>query len=200
MINSFEKDLPVHHGYKPENNLPINQAAEYEPSEDLNNEEFVNANEKKFIPLEEFADPDSDFTEKQDEQAEEMEEADSSALESVRQDIKDYDYKCYGNTEGKMESFHVDHDNKEVAAIYNESERREGEAEPILAEEAHLEEEFADKNIEADAKMSIDAKRDRNDRRAYRQDAENLKTMSDSKLQRANRSLIRKFLDSFSRN
>ncbi len=185
-----------------EKSLPVDETPFFEASDDVNSEEFVNANdpENKFVPIEEVADPDSDFLEKEEEESEvELgepevnEELPEGGLEEVRRSISDYSFKRRGSKFSNLESFHVDHDKGEMLAVGTTEDKPDHED---VKEKDEDEFELA----EAD---SSEAKYGRmpgrlDDTNKYGGDQkriDNLKTWNDNKRQRAERGLIRRFLD-----
>jgi hypothetical protein len=212
MINQPKEHLPFSKS-PAEKSLPVDQSPVFDPAEDLNNEDFVNANdpERKFIPINEVEDKDSDFTEKMDDKEEVddepsdehkldeawqamQEDSGKEELAQVRKDIGHYTYKGPDNV--ALASFHVDHDNEEMIGVVEEGLESFRPTDPETIQDAPLEEEFADINVTRDKKISAGVfpegvRRYRDNRNSN----ENLKTMPDSKIQKNNRGLIRKFLD-----
>jgi hypothetical protein len=184
----------------------FNETPVFDRHDDPNNEDFVDANRKKFKTAEDVVDEDSDFIEDLDNQEkapEQPELADNQkALEEVRRDIGYYAYKGPDSESTPLASFHVDHDNEEVVAVAEEGLEPVKATDPETIEDAPLEEELADYNIVTDRKMSplsvSENVRKYKDNRSNASD--NLKTMPERKIQRDNRGLIRKFLDTFSKN
>lgn len=200
MPKNFEEKLPVNKGEKL---LPVDETPTFDKSDDRNNEEFINANdpENKFIPINEVPDVISEEETEEEEDYDRGEVVDTSKeIERVRQDIGNYNYQEKGSN-GKLESFHVDHDNKEITAIRGDEVYNEP-TDPDFIKDAPSEEEFAEVSVMGDRKMSplsaTESARKYKDNRSNASD--NLKTMPEAKIQRANRGLIRKFLDTFSKN
>lgn len=200
MPRNMEENLAVNRGEKL---LPVDKSPEHDISDDVNNEEFITANEKgKFVPMEGVADPDSDFTEKEVENDGHGEEIDSDkAIEEIRRDIGTYNYQEKGDNNGGLASFHVDHDDKSLTAVrekelvYNETTQAE------FIKDAPEEEEFAEVGVSNDKKISHQFATGEFDRiRDINSSKDNLKTRPLVKLERDNRGLIRKFLDTFSKN
>ncbi|MFZ2309975.1 MAG: hypothetical protein WAW11_00330 [Patescibacteria group bacterium] len=179
----------------------FDQTPVFDRAEDLNNEDFIEANRKKFKTAEDVVDESDDFTNHLDSQEEAMknyEPADNQKeLEKVRKDIGYYEYKGPDLESTPLASFHVDHDNEEVIAVAEEGLEPVKATDPEAIEDAPLEEEFAEANIAADSKVNFHMVE--NARKEYRDkesgSSDNLKTMPDNKIQRNNRGLIRKFLD-----
>ena len=157
--------------------------------------------EKKFVPIEEVADSDADFFDKEEEgagddeaneeEAEHEEADDESQIEEVRKSIGDYTFKQRGSKFSNLESFHVDHDNEEVLAVGANAELT---AEDVEEKEDDFELAGVDNSEAKIGKMpghlSMDPKRTRTPRRI-----DNLKTWNDNKRQRAERGAIREFID-----
>lgn len=197
-------------------NLPVDQSPVFDRHDDPNNEDFVNDKdpEKKFVPINEVEDKDADFTEKMDDEDDEVEDEpseeqaldevwqdmqeDSSKedLDKVRKDIGHYTYTGPDSESTPLASFHVDHDNEEVIAVVEEGLKPVNATDSETIEDAPLEEELTEENVARDRKISAgvfpEGVRKYRDNRS---DNENLKTRPEDKIQRSNRGLIRKFLD-----
>lgn len=191
--------------------LPINQSPVSDSSDDLDNEEFVNANdpENKFVPIEEVADPDSDFSDENwekklsgkeissEEVAEEVAEeaADADKIEEIRRNISsDYSFKHRGSKYGNLEAFHVDHDKEEMLAVGDTDGEFDYEDEDEDEVEDENELELAGINNETKRKEVFD-KHEYNSEKGVGH--ENLKTWDDNKHQRNKRGIIRSFLNRF---
>lgn len=125
-------------------------------------------------------------------------------MESVRKDISGYSSGTIGNA-GQLESFHVDHDKGEVISVREKEKDFEGDLPEALGsmslKEAPSEEELSEYGISKDRKIGWGfLGKGELPKYVRHSDGDNLKTMPDRKPQRANRGLIKKFLDSFSRN
>ena len=178
----------------------FNETPVFDRHDDPNNEDFVEANRKKFKTAEDVVDESADFTNHLDNQEEEMESPepidDQKELEEVRKDIGHYTYTGPDSESTPLASFHVDHDNEEVIAVAEEGLEPVKATDPENIEDAPLEEELAETNITRDSKISAMSVPEETRRyKDVRKDYENLKTMPDNKIQRNNRGLIRKFLD-----
>lgn len=178
----------------------FNETPVFDRHDDPNNEDFVEANRKKFKTAEDVVDEDSDFTNHLDNQEEAMEihepADDQKELEEVRKDIGHYTYTGPDNV--ALASFHVDHDKEEMIGVTEEGLESFRPTDPETIENAPLEEEFADNNITTDRKMSPGGKpveRVGKYKIGKSNASDNLKTMPERKIQRNNRGLIRKFLD-----
>lgn len=180
----------------------FNETPVFDRHDDPNNEDFVDANRKKFKTAEDVVDEDSDFIEDLDNQEKAPEQPESAdnqkVLEEVRRDIGHYTYQGPDSESTPLASFHVDHDNEEVIAVAEEGLEPVKATDPETIEDAPLEEELADYNIVTDRKMSPGGKpleRVGKHKIGQSNSSDNLKTMPDGKIQRSNRGLIRKFLD-----
>ena len=181
-----------------EKSLPADESPVFEASDDLNNEEFINANdpENKFVPIEEVADPDSDFVEKEEkeelgqeegagEETGEEEMEDDNDVDEVRKSISDYSFKTRGSKFSNLESFHVDHEKGEMLAV--------GSAEGMLAHENEKDKDDNDSELaEADSREPGRGKTIL--RYGRKEGHDNLKTLSDSKRERAARGVVREFI------
>jgi hypothetical protein len=187
---------------------PINDAPFFEASDDSRAEDFVNANdpEKKYIPIEEVADSESDFTEQENAEDEELEdeeledevgEEDSlekDELEETRKSFGEYEYIQTGSKYGNLESFHVDHDREELLAVGREIEEEAEVSKTVKGEDMDL--KFADLDKGAATHESIYLPNYSNRKIGWTgKKNENLKTRDDSERAREHRGLIRRFLD-----
>lgn len=199
MLKNFEDKVAMNKGEKL---LPVDETPLFDKSDNPNNEDFVNINdpERKFIPINEVPDLSSEeIEENEDDDLGEVGNA-KEEIKRVRHDIGNYNYQEQGS-KGKLESFHVNHDEEKIVAV------RGGEVvneptEPDFIKHAPLEEEFADKNIVTDSKINAHYINDsrKEYQNTYSNASDNLKTMPEAKVQRSNRGIIRKFLDNFSKN
>jgi|GEM_PF-1624328 len=153
----------------------------YDPSDDPDSDDFINENDKL---RKTFKTPDSipsgerDFSNslKVNRRAELVKEADEllaaedQDLKAVRNDISKYTYNQRGTESSNLASFHVDHDNQKVTAVYENAtdtedagnEKKVAELETVermdseKIKDAPSEESFAKKGIAQDRKINAE--------------------------------------------
>ncbi|MEI6835436.1 MAG: hypothetical protein WCK59_01260 [Candidatus Falkowbacteria bacterium] len=215
MLRVSEKYLPIDKSTPrdEEKYLPIDRSPQFDEPDDLDNEEFVHANDpkRKFLTADKVPNTEDDeeneveISTEDDEENEiepsrEDDEEDyydtEKALHEVRGDIKNYDYQHRGPKDvGNLESFHIDHDTESITAVVGDGPVvKEGKLDDSLINE----EGQQDKPLRRGVNMQfIPQARKMYDQRQYIKQTENLKTLPDNKVQRSNRGLIRKFFDNF---
>jgi len=217
MLRTTEKYLPIDKSVPRdgEKYLPLDRSPLIDEPDDLDNEEFVHANDpkRKFLTADQVLNPEDDeeneveISTEDDEENEiepsrEDDEEDNyadtaKALNEVRGDIKNYSYQYRGpKSVGNLESFHVDHDEESLTAVAGDGPVvKEGKLDDSLINE----EGQQDKPLRRGVNMQFIPQADKiYDQRMSIKETENLKTRPDNKIQRDNRGLIRKFLDNFS--